>query len=135
MTSDLILEILLVAGAAYAMFKAGSVYTIWRIQQDLIALENGEIEFVDEEGDDSQPTPGGEFLNIVKEGGSFYAYGENDRFLTQGKDIHELLTNVKNNFPGTTWYIANENKTLTQEEQDSILPTLKTIFEGPNNNE
>lgn len=135
MTSDLILEILLVAGAAYAMFKAGAAYTIWRIQQDLIALENGEIEFVDEEGDDSQPTPGGEFLNIVKEGGAFYAYGENDRFLTQGKDIHELLTNVKDNFPGTTWYIANENKTLTQEEQDSILPTLKTIFEGPSNNE
>ena len=135
MNSDLILEILLVAGAAYAMFKAGSAYTIWRIQQDLIALENGEIEFVDEEGDESQPTPGGEFLNIVKENDAFYAYGENDRFLTQGKDIHELLTNVKDGFPGTTWYIANENKTLNKEEQESILPTLKAIFEGPNNNE
>ena len=55
MSSDLILEILIVAASAYAMFRAGAAYTIWRIQQDLIALENGELVFDDdseEAGDD-----------------------------------------------------------------------------------
>lgn len=127
MSSDLILEILLVAGAAYAMFKAGVAYTIWRIQQDLIALENGEIEFEEE-----VQSSAGEFMNIVKENGTFYAYGNNNRFLTQGKDLVELFTNVKNDFPGTTWLIGNDNKTLTSEEQESIMPTLQRIFEESN---
>ena len=131
MSSDLILEILLVAGSAYAMFRAGMAYTIWRIQQDLIALENGEIEF--EEENESSPSPQGEFMKIIKENGVYYAYGDNNRFLTQGKDLTELLTNIKEGFPNTIWLIGNDNKTLSEEEQESIIPTLKRIFEESKN--
>lgn len=130
MSSDLILEILLVAGAAYAMFKAGVAYTIWRIQQDLIALENGEIEFEEEA---SEPSPNGEFMKIIKENGVYYAYGDNNRFLTQGNDLTELFINVKEGFPNTIWLIGNDNKTLSEEEQESIIPTLKRIFEESKN--
>jgi hypothetical protein len=130
MSSDLILEILLVAGAAYAMFKAGMAYTIWRIQQDLIALENGEIEFEEES---SEPSPNGEFMKIIKENGVFYAYGNNDRFLTQGKDLAELFKNIKDGFPGTIWLIGNDNKSLSREEQESIMPILEKVFEESKN--
>jgi hypothetical protein len=127
MSADLILEILIVAASAYAMFKAGSAYTIWRIQQDLIALENGELEF-DENEDSTDTMSNAEFMNITKEEGMFFAHGHNSRFLTQGADLKELFTNIKNNYPGTTWLIGNGQNTLSQEEQDAIIPTLKSIF-------
>lgn len=126
MSSDLILEILLVAAASYAMFRAGAAYTIWKIQQDLIALENGELELIEE---DEEIPDDKEFMNIEKQGNMYYAYGQERGFLTQGKSIRELLMNIKNNFPGTTWLIGYEHETLTKEEQDSIIPTLKSIFE------
>ena len=129
MTSDLILEILLFVGAAFAMFKAGGAYTIWRIQKDLIALENGELEYIDEE-EMIQHDLNNEFMKIIKEDDVFYAYGNKGRFLTQGKDLNELFTNVKKYFPETVWMIGNDNDTLSEEEQESILPILKSIFEG-----
>jgi hypothetical protein len=124
----LLVEILLLAGCTYAVFKAGVHYTIWRIQQDLIALENGELEFEDDEED---VLASSEFMSIVKEGGIFYAYGNQDRFLTQSNDLMQLFKNIKNDFPNTTWLIAQENTTLSEEEQNSIIPILKQIFEGP----
>ena len=134
MTSDLILEILLFVGAAFAMFKAGGAYTIWRIQKDLIALENGELEYIDEE-EMIQHDLNNEFMKIIKEDNVFYAYGNKGRFLTQGKDLNELFTNVKKYFPKTVWMIGNDNDTLSEEEQESILPILKSIFEGSSKNE
>lgn len=125
-TSDDILQIIIAAAAAYAMFKAGAAYTIWRIQQDLIALENGEIEFVD---DGSEMPEDKEFMNIERQGDMYYAYGQERGFLTQGASLRELLTNVKNDFPEVTWLINYEHETLTKEEQDAIIPTLKSIFE------
>jgi hypothetical protein len=129
MSSDLILEILIVTGSAYAMFKAGAAYTIWRIQQDLIALENGDLVLDDESDEDTNNSmSNAEFMNITKEAGVFFAYGQNNRFLTQGADLKELFTNIKDTYPGTTWLIGNEENNLSQEEQDSIIPTLKSIF-------
>jgi len=129
MSSDLILEILIVTGSAYAMFKAGAAYTIWRIQQDLIALENGDLVLDDESDEDTNNSmSNAEFMNITKEAGVFFAYGQNNRFLTQGADLKELFINIKDTYPGTTWLIGNEENNLSQEEQDSIIPTLKSIF-------
>lgn len=124
--SDDILQLIVAVAAGYAMFKAGAAYTIWKIQQDLIALENGEIEFV-EEGQEAPENK--EFMNIEKQGDTYYAYGEQRGFLTQGASLKELLTNVKDNYPGTTWLIGYEHETLSKEEQDAVIPTLKSIFE------
>lgn len=124
--SDDILQIIIAAAAGYAMFKAGVAYTLWRIQQDLIALENGEIEFEEEEQD---PMGNAEFMSIEKQSGLFYAYGKDRRFLTQADSIKELFQNIKKDYPDTVWLIGNDNDTLSKEEQDQILPTLKSIFE------
>lgn len=132
MSSDQILEIIIAVIAAYAMFKAGAAYTIWRIQQDLIALENGELELDDAEEQD--PLANAEFMNIVKDNNLFYAYGKDDRFLSQSDSLKGLFTNIKKDYPETVWLIGDENNSLSKEEQDSIIPTLKEIFEGPNKN-
>lgn len=126
MLSYQILEIIIFLGAAYAMFKAGSAYTIWRIQRDLIALENGELELDDDDYED--PTANAEFMNIVKEDGSFYAYGHQNRFLTQSDSLKGLFTNIKEIYPDTVWLIGEKHDTLSKEEIENITPILKSIF-------
>jgi hypothetical protein len=128
MLANTIIEIMLLLACGYAIFKSGCHYTIWRIQQDLIALENGELE-IDDDEEEPNAMQNAEHMSIIKEGGEFYAYGKGNRFLTQAKDLHALFTNIKNNFPKTTWLISNENDTLSKEEKDAIIPTLSSIFE------
>jgi hypothetical protein len=115
---------------AYAIFKAGSHYAIYRIQQDLIAYENGELELEDDNEDESEEHETSEFMKIIKNENVFYAYGKGDRFLTQGDDLKELFSRIKYMFPGTTWLISQDSDTLSKAEQDSIMPILQSIFEG-----
>lgn len=124
-----LLEIGILIAAFAAAFKAGTLYTIWRIKEELIAYENGELDISDDEYEEENDKP--EFMNIVKEGNVFYAYGNNDRFLTQGNDLKTLFTNMKKDFPETTWLINSENESLSDAERDSIMTTLQVVFAAP----
>jgi hypothetical protein len=48
-------------------------------------------------------------INLVKESGVIYAYNNEDNtFLTQGKDVEEVVTNLTKYFP-TKSFVANPN--------------------------
>jgi hypothetical protein len=117
----------LLLAVAYAIFKSGEAYTLWRIQRDIAALESGELVYEEEEEEDDSVSV--ESMTIKKVDNVFYAYGTNDRFLCQESDLSGLFMSIKDSFPKTIWLI-NEAKytTLTSEEQESILPTLSNIF-------
>jgi hypothetical protein len=124
-------EVLLLIGICFAMFKAGQQYILWRIEQDIIAYENGELELEDDDDDEESTILNSaiEIMKIKKVDNAFYAYGSGDRFLTQSADLHGLFTNIRDTFPNTTWLIDDEkHESLSTTEHNSIMPTLSSIF-------
>jgi len=123
-------EVLLLIGICFVMFKAGQQYILWRIEQDIIAYENGELELEDDDDEESTILNFAiESMKIKKVDNAFYAYGSDDRFLTQSADLHGLFTNIRNDFPNTTWLIDDEkHESLSVVEHNSIMPTLSSIF-------
>jgi len=128
-TTDMLIEFVLIIGVAFAIFKAGSMYTIWKIQQELIALENGEIEF-DEEDDDDDIIASAELLDLVKADEKYYAYGgSNNRFIAQDSSLEGLIHTISKAEPGKTWLIGNSDDSLSKEEERQITIILQEMFE------
>lgn len=49
-------------------------------------------------------------LNLVKESGFIYAYDEkDDTFLTQGKDVEEIVANLTKYFPNKSFISKSDN--------------------------
>jgi hypothetical protein len=128
-------ELIVLVACAFAVFKAGMYYAVWCIERDLEDLANGNLAFDDDDVDSDDVLSKAEYLNITKEGAVFFAYGAKNKFLAQANDLHGLFINIKDRFPHTTWLINDKDQSLSQEEQDSIMPTLKSIFNESNKND
>lgn len=128
-TTDMLIEFAILIGVAFAIFKAGSFYTIWKLQKELIALEeSGDIENYSED-DEEGLMSSAEVLDISKQEDQFFAYGANSRFIGQDNTLYGLLHSIAKNEPGKTWLIGNSDDSLNKEEEREIMVVLRDMYE------
>ena len=128
LTVDFLIEVALIAGATFAVFKAGSAYTIWKIQKELHLLE--EEGYTEESEDDILASA--EVLDVSKQNNQYFAYGANSRFVGQAKTLKGLFDNIVKEEPGKTWLIGNSDESLSKEEEREITVILQEMFEQGN---
>lgn len=130
LTVDFLIEVALIAGASFALFKAGSMYTIWKIQKELHLLE--EEGYQEEEKSEEDILGSAEVLDVSKQDNQYYAYGANSRFVSQSKTLKGLFDNIVKHEPGKTWLIGNSDESLSKEEEHEITLILQEMFEQGN---
>ena len=118
--SDLIWNFIICFAIFFVGFKAGKIYAILKIAKEVAEQINDAI---------TQPA---QMLTIEKHEQVYFAYNDEHKFLAQGSDFVELLTNLKSRFPGQDFKIVKDQQGLTEEESGRMI---KAVFEVFGNNE
>lgn len=100
-------------------FKAGKIYAIIKIAKEVAnQLSNA--------------TGTEQILTIEKHEQLYFAYNEEHKFLSQGSTFIELLTNLKNRFPGQDFRIVKDQEGLTEEESGHMIRAIFEVFGDKN---
>ena len=97
-------------------FNMGKAYAIVRIAKEVAAQINNDAK------NDAQ------LLTIEKHEQLYFAYNDEHKFLAQGSDFVELLTNLKTRFPGQDFKVVKDQKGLTEEESGSMVRAIFEVF-------
>lgn len=97
-------------------FKAGKMYAIVKIAKEVADQIN------------SINSDSVQLLTIEKHEQLYFAYNEEHKFLAQGSNFVELLTNLKSRFPGQDFKIVKEQEGLTEEESGRMVKAIFEVF-------
>lgn len=112
---DYIWNVAICVAIFWVGFKSGKIYAITKIAKEVTDQINGSSK---EE----------QLLTIEKHNSHYYAYNDEHKFLAQGSDFIELLTNIKNRFPGQDFRIVKDQKGLTEEEAGRMIKAIFEVF-------
>lgn len=76
----------------------------------------------------SESESGEEKIHIEKHHETYYAFGENDRFLGQGRTFTVMLESIRDRFPGKDFRIDKNPKNLTSEEVGKLIESIFEVF-------
>lgn len=96
-------------------FRVGRIHAIIKIAKEVAEQINATI--ADQEN-----------LIIEKHNQMYFAYNDNHKFLSQGNNFVELMTNLKNRFPGQDFKIVKEQEHLTEEETGLMVKAIFEVF-------
>ena len=97
-------------------FSIGKTVTIVKIAKEVAAQLN-DIAKNDEQ-----------ILTIEKHEQLYFAYNDEHKFLAQGSDFVELLTNLKTRFPGQDFRVVKDQEGLTEEESGRMIKAIFEVF-------
>ncbi len=69
-----------------------------------------------------------EKIHIEKHHETYYAFGENDRFLGQGRTFTAMLESIRDRFPGKDFRIDKHPKNLTSDEVTKLFESIFEVF-------
>lgn len=102
----------------YAAFKVGQ----WSILGELVSelQKNKETSTADNADEEK--------IIIEKHNETYYAFGDNDRFLAQGATFGDLFKGIKDRFPGKDFRIDKHPDALTLEETGKMVDSIFEVF-------
>lgn len=104
-------------------FRIGKIVTVIKIAEEVTKQIKGTIDNAEQ------------LLTIEKHEQLYFAYNDEHKFLAQGGDFTELLTNLKSRFPGQDFRIVKDQEGLTEEESGRMIKAIFEVFGDKNSAE
>lgn len=116
-----LIDAFLLAFGFYVAYKAGQISILMPIAERLREeIDSGRISLDDQDSDE-------ECVNIERHPEGYFAYGNENRFLAQGKTFEELFTQFKDRFPQQNFRVL-KNPDFTDAEREQMRAIIYRLF-------